>query len=77
MRDNAEGLQWCIAKRAMRLGVDVLIEWGTWARCARDALREDARDLGARIAVYDLTAARATIRSRARRYSRRSRSAFQ
>lgn len=28
------------------LGVTAIVEWGTWARAERDALRERARELG-------------------------------
>jgi predicted kinase len=47
MRDPAERLQWKLARRLLHLGVDVVIEWGSWGRYERDALREGARAIGA------------------------------
>jgi predicted kinase len=34
----------------------VIIEWGTWGRSERDALRLGARDLGAAVELHYLTA---------------------
>jgi len=34
----------------------VIIEWGTWARCERDALRLTARELGAAVELHYLSA---------------------
>jgi predicted kinase len=38
------------------LGVTVIVEWGTWARSERDALRERARELGAAVELRFLDA---------------------
>jgi predicted kinase len=49
MRGRVEGLQWAVAKDLLAAGVTVVLEWGTWARAERDALREEARGLGASV----------------------------
>jgi predicted kinase len=48
-RERIEGLQWQFALRLLELGQIVVIEWGTWGRDERDALREGARALGAAV----------------------------
>ena len=48
-RQAVEQLQWELARRLLRLGLVVVIEWGTWARRERDELREEARLLGAAV----------------------------
>jgi predicted kinase len=49
MRQKLEQLQWLLAQRLLLLGQAVVIEWGTWGRGERDALREGARALGAAV----------------------------
>jgi predicted kinase len=56
MRAKIEALQWELGRRLLRLGLVVIIEWGTWGRTERDALRLGARDLGAAIELYYLSA---------------------
>lgn len=46
-RDAIEQLQWQQAQDLLRLGGTAIVEWGTWGRSERDALREGARALGA------------------------------
>jgi predicted kinase len=48
-RERIEGLQWQLARRLLELGQMVVIEWGTWGRDERDALRDGARALGAAV----------------------------
>ncbi|MDQ6784941.1 MAG: ATP-binding protein [Actinomycetota bacterium] len=48
-RERIEGLQWQLALRLLELGQIVVIEWGTWGRDERDAVREGARALGAAV----------------------------
>jgi len=55
-RARIEALQWSVAQQLLRLGVNVIIEWGTWGRSERDALREGARDLGAAVELHFLDA---------------------
>ena len=55
-RARIEALQWRISKRLLALGQVVIIEWGTWGRSERDALRLGARSLGADVELHYLAA---------------------
>jgi predicted kinase len=55
-REMVEQLQWRFARRLLELGQVVLIEWGTWGRDERDALRKGARTLGAAVELRLLDA---------------------
>jgi predicted kinase len=55
-RARIESLQWQIAQQLLIAGLTVIIEWGTWARSERDALRTRARQLGARVELHYLSA---------------------
>lgn len=55
-RGRIEALQWTLCKQLLRLGLIVIIEWGTWVRSERDALRIGARALGAAVELHYLTA---------------------
>jgi predicted kinase len=55
-RARIEALQWKIAKQLLKIGIIVIIEWGTWAQCERDTLRLEARELGAAVELHTLTA---------------------
>lgn len=55
-RGRVEGLQWQLTQRLLRLGQSVVIEWGTWGRAERDALRVGARELGAQVELHYLDA---------------------
>jgi predicted kinase len=55
-RQRIEKLQWNVAQKILNLGRDVVIEWGTWARSERDALRTAARKLGAAVELHFLDA---------------------
>lgn len=48
-RARIESLQWTVAERLLTRGLVVIIEWGTWTRSERDALRIRARELGAAV----------------------------
>ena len=67
-RAKIEALQWSVAQRLLRLGVNVIIEWGTWGRSERDALREGARNLNAAVELHFLDA---TVEELFRRAQRR------
>lgn len=56
VRARIESLQWTLAQRLLELGNLVIIEWGSWARSERDALRECARALGAAVELRCLDA---------------------
>jgi len=55
-RAQTEALQWKLAQELLALGVTVIIEWGTWGRSERDALRLGARALGASVELHYLEA---------------------
>jgi predicted kinase len=55
-RARIEALQWSVAQRLLETGNIVIIEWGTWARAERDALRAAARALGAAVELHTVTA---------------------
>lgn len=48
-RGRVEGVQRALALELMDVGSGVVVEWGTWFRSERDALREAARRRGARV----------------------------
>jgi len=48
-RRLAESLQWHVALDVLRCGGTAILEWGPWSRAGRDALREQAQELGATI----------------------------
>jgi predicted kinase len=55
-RDKIEILQGQLARQLLDLGLTVIIEWGTWGRSERDALRLRARELGASVELHYLSA---------------------
>ena len=55
-RARIEALQWKLAQELLEHGLTVIIEWGTWGRSERDALREGARALGAAVELHYLAA---------------------
>src|ERR1700747_3294077 len=54
-RGKIEALQWQVAHQLLAAGVNVIIEWGTWGRSERDALRLRARELGAAVELHYLS----------------------
>lgn len=55
-RAKIESLQWEFAQRLLKLGLVIIIEWGTWGKSERDTLREGARKLGASVELHYLSA---------------------
>ena len=55
-RERVESLQWKLGQQLLALGLTVIVEWGTWGRSERDALRERARQLGATVELHYLRA---------------------
>ena len=58
MRERVEALQWAVAKELLLIGNTVIVEWGTWARSERDALRLQAREVGAAVHLLYLDVAK-------------------
>ena len=56
LRSRIEKLQWKLAQDLLALGHTVVIEWGTWARSERDALRMGAQAMGAKVELHFLDA---------------------
>jgi predicted kinase len=69
-RARIEALQWRLGQRLLTLGLVVIIEWGTWARAERDALRLGARALGAAVELHYVSAPPAVLIERVRRRAR-------
>jgi predicted kinase len=55
-RTKIEALQWKLGQQLLQLGQTIVIEWGTWARAERDALRSGARALGASVELHYVSA---------------------
>lgn len=55
-RAHIEALQWQLGQKLLALGVTIIVEWGTWGRWERDALRLRARELGAAAELHLLSA---------------------
>ena len=55
-REKIEALQWKLAQELLVRGLIVIVEWGTWGRSERDALRLGARALGAAVELHYLSA---------------------
>jgi len=68
-RARVEALQWVLGQDLLRHGRTVIIEWGTWARAERDALRRGARALGAAVELHYLTAPLEALFARIQRRS--------
>lgn len=69
-RARVEALQWEHAQTLLRRGMTVIIEWGTWARVERDALRVGARALGAAVELHHVTATADVLLERIQRRGR-------
>lgn len=55
-RARIESLQWSLGQKLLKLGLVIIIEWGTWGKSERDTLREGARKLGAAVELHYLSA---------------------
>ena len=71
-RERIEKLQWKLAKEILALGLNVIIEWGTWARSERDALRVGARAIGAAVELHFIDVPVEVLFDRIRRRNRES-----
>ena len=54
LRSPIESVQWEVAKRALVLGVNVILEWGFWSKAERVYYRREAESLGARVELHYL-----------------------
>ncbi len=55
-RSNVETLQWQLGRQLLAQGLTVIVEWGTWGQSERDALRLQAREIGASVELHYLSA---------------------
>jgi predicted kinase len=69
-RAKIEALQWKLGQELLVLGLTVIIEWGTWGRSERDALRLGARAVGAAVELHSLDAPADVLLERTRRRGR-------
>ena len=53
-RAAVERVQWQLAKKMLRLGVNVVLDNGFWTRSERQGLRDEASKLGATIELHVL-----------------------
>jgi predicted kinase len=72
IRERIEKLQWRLAQEMLALDHNVVIEWGTWARSERDALRAGARALGAAVELHFIDAPLELLLERIHRRNRES-----
>jgi len=49
-----ESIQWEVARRALQLGVDVILEFGFWSKKERDDFKAEAKSIGATTKLYFL-----------------------
>jgi predicted kinase len=54
--DRVEKVQWQVAERALSLGINVVLDFGVWAREEREEFRSRAADVGARSELVFLDA---------------------
>jgi predicted kinase len=66
-RAKIEFLQWKLGRELLALGLTVIVEWGTWGRSERDALRLEARALGAAVELHYLAASEDVLFERTQR----------
>ena len=71
-RERIEALQWKLTQDLLTVGQTVLIEWGTWGRSERDALRVGARALGAIVELHFLDVPIDTLFERIQQRNRES-----
>jgi predicted kinase len=69
-RGRIEALQWKLGRELLGHGLTVVVEWGTWARSERDALRLGARAVGSAVELHYLAAPEHVLFDRLRRRAR-------
>jgi predicted kinase len=58
LRTPVESVQWEVARRALALGLNVILEWGFWSREERGYYRTEAEALGAHVELRYLEVSR-------------------
>lgn len=54
LRSPVESVQWDLAKRALALNVNVILEWGFWSKEERTYYRTEVEALGAQVELHYL-----------------------
>jgi predicted kinase len=65
-RTKIEEIQGALTRELLAVGGTVVIEWGAWGRSDREALRLEARELGAAVELHYLSAPVAVLFERVR-----------
>jgi predicted kinase len=65
-RARVETLQWRLGRKLLGLGVDVVVEWGSWGASEREKLRNEALWQGAQTELYLLDPPLAVLWERVR-----------
>lgn len=63
---RVEQLMWDVAKRALELGVSVILDFGCWTRVERDDFRRRAQALGVQFQIHYMEAPREELLRRLR-----------
>src|ERR1700741_5307681 len=63
-RAAVEQVQWQLAKKLLKLGVDVVLDNGFWSRSERQQLRKEAAELGAQTELHVLDVPLAELQER-------------
>lgn len=66
-RPEVERLQWAVALRVLRMGGNVVLDWGLWAREERDQYRSEAQAVGAQVVLCLLEPSRQELLDRIER----------
>lgn len=66
MRAKIEALQWAVASRALKFGMDVILDFGFWSREEREDFVSRAREIGAETEICFLDVPIEELRRRVR-----------
>jgi predicted kinase len=58
VRETVEQLQWSVGARALKLGCNVVLDWGLWSRQERDHYRSEGRALATSVVLCVLDPSR-------------------
>src|SRR3989344_8767079 len=54
VRTPVESVQWEVAKHALSLGCNVVLDWGFWSKAERSRYKKEAEGLGAQVKIVSL-----------------------
>ena len=64
LREPVEAMQWELAKKLLRLEINVVLDWGFWTRAKRAWYRREAALIGAQVVTHFLAAPREELWAR-------------